>query len=320
MKIPTNCLLRGMPGTYSRVSAETTWRSQYIDPFGEVITPFISMRADAAALSVQSQIGVSNYLTPGDSQVSRLMPTAGVEYRYPFVSIESWGTQTVQPIGQLIVRPSETNIGKLPNEDAQSLVFDDTNLFKVDKFAGWDRVEGGGRANAGVQYTAQFNRGGYCQHAVRPVLPAVRPNSFADRRHHQYRPRQRPRQAGLRLCGARQFQPNQDLHLHVPLPLRPGRFHACNASKSRRARASTAGTPRSCMATMPRSRSSDSCAARRHPHQRRLQDHRELGGERRRTLRPPGRKVRQTRLGLGYIDDCFIMSLNTSPITPTAAM
>jgi LPS-assembly protein len=179
MKIPTNCLLRGMPGTYSRVSAETTWRSQYIDPFGEVITPFVSMRADAAALSVQSQIGVSNYLTPGDSQVSRLMPTAGVEYRYPFVSIESWGTQTVQPIGQLIVRPSETNIGKLPNEDSQSLVFDDTNLFKVDKFAGWDRVEGGGRANAGVEYTAQFNRGGYVDALFGQSYQLFGTNSFA---------------------------------------------------------------------------------------------------------------------------------------------
>jgi LPS-assembly protein len=60
----------------------------------------------------------------------------------------------------VIIRPSETNIGKLPNEDSQSLVFDDTNLFKVDKFSGWDRVEGGGRANAGVEYVAQFNRGG----------------------------------------------------------------------------------------------------------------------------------------------------------------
>jgi LPS-assembly protein len=40
------------------------------------------------------------------------------------------------------------------------LIFDDSNLFKVNKFSGWDRVEGGGRANVGVQYTAQFNRGG----------------------------------------------------------------------------------------------------------------------------------------------------------------
>ena len=30
----------------------------------------------------------------------------------------------------------------------------------MDKFSGWDRVEGGGRLNAGLQYTAQFNEAG----------------------------------------------------------------------------------------------------------------------------------------------------------------
>jgi LPS-assembly protein len=48
----------------------------------------------------------------------------------------------------------------LPNEDAQSLVYDASNLFRVDKFSGYDRVEGGGRANVGVQATTQFDRGG----------------------------------------------------------------------------------------------------------------------------------------------------------------
>src|SRR6185369_6723612 len=42
----------------------------------------------------------------------------------------------------------------------QSLVFDASNLFAVDKFSGYDRVEGGGRANVGVQATTQFDRGG----------------------------------------------------------------------------------------------------------------------------------------------------------------
>jgi cytoskeletal protein CcmA (bactofilin family) len=38
------------------------------------------------------------------------------------------------------------NIGHMPNEDSQSLVFDDTNLFSVSKFSGYDRVEGCVRA------------------------------------------------------------------------------------------------------------------------------------------------------------------------------
>jgi LPS-assembly protein len=40
------------------------------------------------------------------------------------------------------------------------MVFDASNLFSVDKFSGYDRVEGGGRANVGVQTTTQFDRGG----------------------------------------------------------------------------------------------------------------------------------------------------------------
>jgi LPS-assembly protein len=158
-KTPANCLLRGVPGEYARLSAEAHWKYQYIDPFGQVFTPFMSVRGDAAAMAIGNDPGVANFINTGDSTVGRAMPTVGLEYRYPFIGVQGWGTQTIEPIAQLIVRPNEPS-GRLPNEDAQSLVFDDTNLFKVDKFSGWDRVEGGGRANAGLQYTAQFNRGG----------------------------------------------------------------------------------------------------------------------------------------------------------------
>jgi len=157
----SNCLLRGVPGTYTRLSHEASWRRTLIDDYGQVFTPFVSLRGDFASLQTASDPGVSNYLNTGGSDVARFMPTVGVEYRYPFISVQSWGTQTLEPIAQLILRPDETRIGRLPNEDAQSLIFDDSNLFRVNKFAGWDRVEGGSRLNAGLQYTAQFNRGGF---------------------------------------------------------------------------------------------------------------------------------------------------------------
>jgi len=124
---------------------------------------------------------VSNFLIPGDSTIGRIMPAVGLEYRYPFIDVQPWGTQTIEPIAQLIVRPNEGAIGKLPNEDAQSLVFDDSNLFKVDKFAGWDRVEGGGRANYGLQYTAQFNQGGTVNALFGQSLQLFGKNSFAFR-------------------------------------------------------------------------------------------------------------------------------------------
>jgi LPS-assembly protein len=157
---PTNCVLRGVPGTYTRFSTSVDWRRTFIDPYGEMFTPFFSLRADVASVQVTNQPGVANYISPGGTEIARAMPTAGLEYKYPFISVQSWGTQTIEPIAQVILRPNEAQTNALPNEDAQSLIFDDSNLFKVDKFSGWDRAEGGGRVNYGVQYTAQFNRGG----------------------------------------------------------------------------------------------------------------------------------------------------------------
>ncbi len=179
VKTRTNCLLRGIPGDYNRLSGETHWKRQIVDPVGQVWTPFVSVRADVANVNIAAQTGVSNFITPGQYEVTRVMPTVGLEYRYPFIGVQSWGTQTVEPIAQVIVRPDERNIGKLPNEDAQSLVYDDANLFKVDKFSGWDRQEGGGRANYGAQYTAQFNQGGFFNVLFGQSYQIFGTNSFA---------------------------------------------------------------------------------------------------------------------------------------------
>ena len=159
-RTPSQCLLRGFPGTYTRLTAEGQWRRSFTDSAGEIWTPFAILRADAINANVANQPGVSNFLPVGDTEALRVMPTVGLEYRYPFINVQPWGSTTVEPIAQVIVRPNEPYAGKLPNEDAQSLVFDASNLFSVDKFSGYDRVEGGGRANVGVQTTTQFDRGG----------------------------------------------------------------------------------------------------------------------------------------------------------------
>lgn len=176
---PSSCLLRAIPGTYSRFSAQAHWRRSFTDSFGQVFTPFMQVRADAAAMQINGEPGVSNYIATGDSNLVRAMPTVGLEYRYPFISVQSWGTQTIEPIAQVIARPNETQVGRWPNEDAQSLIFDDTNLFKIDKFSGFDRAEGGGRANYGVTYTAQFNRGGAFNALFGQSYSLFGQNSFA---------------------------------------------------------------------------------------------------------------------------------------------
>ena len=86
----------------------------------------------------------------------------GIEYRYPFIASTGTVTHVVEPIGQIIARPNSVgDQQEIPNEDALSLVFDDTLLFDIDKFSGYDRIETGTRANVGVRYTAQFASGAY---------------------------------------------------------------------------------------------------------------------------------------------------------------
>ena len=103
IKTSANCLLRGVPGTYTRFSAETQWRRRITDQFGQVFTPFASVRVDAGSMQINNQPGVANYIQTGDDNLVRAMPTVGVEYRYPFINIQSWGTQTIEPIAQVII-------------------------------------------------------------------------------------------------------------------------------------------------------------------------------------------------------------------------
>ncbi|MEL6436711.1 MAG: LPS assembly protein LptD, partial [Pseudomonadota bacterium] len=94
-----------------------------------------------------------------DETFFRGMVTAGLELRWPILFSTTSATHIVEPIAQIFARPDEAGAGRLPNEDAQSFVFDASNLFERDKFTGFDRVEGGTRANLGLRYTGTLDNG-----------------------------------------------------------------------------------------------------------------------------------------------------------------
>src|SRR5262249_57599478 len=109
-----DCLPRSVPGNHTRASTEWNWRRTVIDSYGQMFTPFFSMRADFADMNVSNQTGVSNFINTGQSDIGRVMPVAGLEYRYPLINVQSWGTQTIDPIAQLIFRPTSTTVASFP--------------------------------------------------------------------------------------------------------------------------------------------------------------------------------------------------------------
>ena len=157
-----NCILRGTAGSSNRATSELAWRRTFIDDFGQSWTPFGSLRADASFLAYDKS-GVnayqSNFINADSQAIARPTAATGITYRFPFVARQWNMTHVIEPIGQLIASPNEWMANKIPNEDSQSLVFDDTTLFSVNKFSGYDRVEGGTRANVGAKYSITADNG-----------------------------------------------------------------------------------------------------------------------------------------------------------------
>lgn len=190
---PGKCLLQGIGGSYSRASVALSWRRTFIDPIGQSWTPFASLRGDAAFVHLNESRYVQDttditrfgndkqrfFLNDPTNFTARFMPTVGLEYRYPLIARLGNATHQIEPIAQLVVRPNESKIGKLPNEDAHSLVFDDTTLFANNKFSGYDRIEGGVRANYGLQYSITTDAGGYANAMFGQSYQLAGRNSFA---------------------------------------------------------------------------------------------------------------------------------------------
>ncbi|GLS32383.1 LPS-assembly protein [Mesorhizobium albiziae] len=180
--IPSTPAVRGLEGTNSRLTAEAEWKKSIITEGGIVITPMFDVRGDAAHSNISSEsvaainnmAGTLNGIDyshggPAYSGVAadirsaynRFMATAGLELRWPVLFSSTSSSHVLEPMAQLFARPDERYAGSLgiPNEDAQSFVFDASSLFERDKFSGYDRIEGGTRANIGFRYSGSYSSG-----------------------------------------------------------------------------------------------------------------------------------------------------------------
>jgi LPS-assembly protein len=158
--------------------AEANWRRKMIDPLGQVWTPFGNLRGDV--YSWTNALDPVTLAPIPDDTVVRGMATGGLLYSYPFVAHSGWATHVFEPTAQVIVRPHTVNQFRTPDEDARSLVFDDTLLFDIDRFSGYDRLETGTRANVGLQYTLQTNSGLYAKAIVGQSLHLAGENPYAE--------------------------------------------------------------------------------------------------------------------------------------------
>ncbi|MEI9886642.1 MAG: LPS assembly protein LptD [Rhizomicrobium sp.] len=137
-----------------RLTAEVRMRWPTVLPGGQLFTVQFDARGDV--------YHVSDALSPGSSDkfISRGVPYAAVDWRWPFLSSSGPGRAVIlEPIVQLVLQPYGGNPAGIPNEDGAAFELDENNVLSFDQIPGHDLVESGPRANFGIHARAVFPSG-----------------------------------------------------------------------------------------------------------------------------------------------------------------
>jgi len=141
-----------------RISFSGDWKRGFTTRNGQVITPFANVRMDVYSVNDMNPDGLP-HLPDNSDVIYRALPTAGLEWRWPFVRTTKSVRFVIEPIVQVVVSSNGGNPEQLPNEDSQTFDFDTTNLFRPNKSPGLDLWENGRRLNVGVKLGAYWGGG-----------------------------------------------------------------------------------------------------------------------------------------------------------------
>ncbi|PIW56046.1 MAG: LPS-assembly protein LptD [Sphingomonadales bacterium CG12_big_fil_rev_8_21_14_0_65_65_10] len=137
-----------------RAFAKAQWDWRRITPLGQQLTLTALVRGDVyhsddnASTPTALYRGIEGWQTRG-------IVTAAADVKWPFVGEFLGGTQVLTPRVQLVASPQLRNLA-IPNEDSRAIDLETSNLFALNRFPGYDRVEDGVRLTYGVDWRAEF--------------------------------------------------------------------------------------------------------------------------------------------------------------------
>lgn len=89
---------------------------------------------------------------------TRGVALGAIDVKWPFIGAAFGGTQVFTPRVQIVASPRINNLD-VPNEDARAIDLEDSNLFALNRFPGYDRVEDSTRITYGFDW--QLDRPGW---------------------------------------------------------------------------------------------------------------------------------------------------------------
>ena len=133
-----------------RAFAGARWDLRTLTDWGQLITFSALARGDVyhtqSTLSTQTEIYRGN-----EGWTGRAVALGAIDVEWPLVNEAFGGTQVITPRLQLVASPPIRNLA-VPNEDARAIDLEDSNLFALNRFPGYDRVEDGTRLTWGLDW------------------------------------------------------------------------------------------------------------------------------------------------------------------------
>lgn len=160
----------GTEGDKLHLMVEGGWTRQFVTTNGILFSPYLGLRADAAQYDGPAAV---------PSELFSLTPIAAMDVRWPLLADGTSTTHLIEPILQVVHRASSVTTPGITNDNSQSFLFDDSNLFSYNRFGNTDRQETGTRVSWGLHYNAQFDSGGWFDAIVGMSHQVAGVNSFA---------------------------------------------------------------------------------------------------------------------------------------------
>ncbi len=134
-----------------RAFASARWDLRTLTRMGQELTLTAFARGDAYHSDENDETPLAIYRGEEGWQF-RGIGALAADFRWPLIGPAFGGTQRLVPRVQLVLTPPTPNL-EIPNEDARSVDLEDSNLFALNRFPGYDRWEDGSRVTYGVEWS-----------------------------------------------------------------------------------------------------------------------------------------------------------------------
>ena len=140
-----------------RAFAGVRWDLRRLTSLGQEVTFTALVRGDIYHSDQNLLTAIPGYRGKSGWE-GRGIAAAAVDMRWPFVGEFLGGTQTLTPRIQFVATPQLKNLD-IPNEDSRAFDLEDSNLFAINRFNGYDRFEDGARVTYGAEWN--YSRPGF---------------------------------------------------------------------------------------------------------------------------------------------------------------